>query len=79
MGFAGWSAERTDRRWGVSPRPEGERLFGSDAMARLVEELEAAYDAVIIDAPPLNLVTDAALLGLHSDGVVLVAPDPTAP
>ena len=28
---------------------------------------------MIFDAPPLNLVTDAALLGTRADGVVLVA------
>jgi capsular exopolysaccharide synthesis family protein len=57
---------------GVSP-PNPAELVGSEAMPALLEKLCARYDAVIIDAPPLNLVTDAALLGVHADGVVLVA------
>jgi capsular exopolysaccharide synthesis family protein len=31
------------------------------------------YDMVIIDSPPVNIITDAALLGVHADGVLLVA------
>ena len=57
---------------GVAP-PNPAELVGSPRMAELIAELAASYDAVIIDAPPLNLVTDAALIGVHADGVVLVA------
>jgi Mrp family chromosome partitioning ATPase len=31
------------------------------------------YNLVIVDSPPVNILTDAALLGTHADGVVLVA------
>jgi tyrosine-protein kinase Etk/Wzc len=57
---------------GVTP-PNPAELIGAEAMAELLDALGQRFDAVIVDAPPLNLVTDAALLGLHSDGVVLVA------
>lgn len=49
------------------------RLLGSQEMHALLEGLRGKYEAIVLDAPPLNLVTDAALLGTQSDGVVLVA------
>ena len=42
-------------------------------MDALLTELLDRYDSVVFDAPPLNLVTDAAVLGARVDGVVLVA------
>jgi tyrosine-protein kinase Etk/Wzc len=57
---------------GVTP-PNPAELLGSSAMASLLEELSQEYEAIVIDAPPLNLVTDAALVGVHADGVILVA------
>lgn len=53
--------------------PNPAELLGSPRMRELLERLEADYEAVILDAPPLNVVTDAALLGTNSDGVVVVA------
>ena len=47
-------------------------LLGSPRMPRLIEQLTALCDIVIIDAPPLLAVTDAALLGAVAEGVVLV-------
>lgn len=41
-------------------------------MRDLIGRLEAAFDAVIIDAPPLLPVTDAAVLSQQVGGVVLV-------
>jgi tyrosine-protein kinase Etk/Wzc len=55
----------------VPPNPA--ELLASTRMGDLVRKLEAKYDAVIFDAPPLTAVTDAALLGTHADGVILVA------
>jgi capsular exopolysaccharide synthesis family protein len=57
---------------GIFP-PNPAELVGSARMREVLTELEDRYDTIIIDAPPLNLVTDAALLGTHADGVVLVA------
>jgi capsular exopolysaccharide synthesis family protein len=31
------------------------------------------FDVIIIDSPPANIISDASLLGLHADGVVMVA------
>lgn len=57
---------------GVLP-PNPAELLGSEAMRELLARLGQAYDYVIVDAPPVNLVTDSALLGAMADGVILVA------
>lgn len=54
----------------IPPNPS--ELLGSEAMKRLVNSLESRFDAVIIDAPPLLPVTDAAVLSQQVGGVVLV-------
>jgi Mrp family chromosome partitioning ATPase len=41
-------------------------------MGMLLEHFKEAYDLIIIDTPPVNILTDAALLGRQVDGVVLV-------
>lgn len=55
----------------VPPNPS--ELLGSGRMRELIAELEKTFDAVIIDAPPLLPVTDAAVLAQQVGGVVLVA------
>src|SRR5690606_38505826 len=54
----------------VPPNPS--ELLQSHAMHDVLADLRTRYDIVIIDAPPLLPVTDAALLGRQSDGVLLV-------
>lgn len=54
----------------IPPNPA--ELLGSQAMQPLLEELKSGYDSVIIDAPPLIAVTDAAILAPLVDGVLLV-------
>lgn len=54
----------------IPPNPS--EILGSDAMLRLIRQLEQDFDAVIIDAPPLLPVTDAAVLSQHVGNVVLV-------
>lgn len=54
----------------IPPNPS--ELLGSKAMQELIERLERLFDTVIIDAPPLLPVTDAAVLSQHVGGVVLV-------
>ena len=55
--------------WPFPPNPS--ELLGSKAMQRLLEEFEGKYNQVIIDSPPVLAVTDAAILAVHTDGVVL--------
>jgi len=54
----------------IPPNPS--ELVGSNAMQALLARLEEAFDTVIIDAPPLLPVTDAAVLAQHVGGVVMV-------
>jgi tyrosine-protein kinase Etk/Wzc len=53
--------------------PNPAELLGSTRMRDLLRRLEGTYDTIILDAPPLNLVTDAAVLGTNADGVLIVA------
>jgi capsular exopolysaccharide synthesis family protein len=53
--------------------PNPSTLVESTAMRNLLERWREEYDGVIIDTPPVNVITDGALLGAHADGVVLVA------
>lgn len=54
----------------IPPNPS--ELLGSEEMKSLIARLEATFDIVIIDAPPLLPVTDAAVLSQHVGGVVVV-------
>lgn len=54
----------------IPPNPS--ELLGSDGMKQLVTRLEHVFDSVIIDAPPLLPVTDAAVLSQHVGGAVVV-------
>lgn len=54
----------------IPPNPS--ELLGSEEMQRLLARLESTFDTVIIDAPPLLPVTDAAVLSQHVGGVVLI-------
>lgn len=54
----------------IPPNPA--ELLQSKAMHELLDHLRGVYDVVIIDAPPLLPVTDAALLATHADGAILV-------
>jgi capsular exopolysaccharide synthesis family protein len=49
------------------------QLLDSDRTTQLLRLLADRYDRVILDSPPLNVVTDAALLGARVDTVVMVA------
>lgn len=49
------------------------RLFCSQVMEQLVEQLEQAYDYIIYDFPSINVVPDAEILMPIVDGVMLIA------
>jgi capsular exopolysaccharide synthesis family protein len=48
-------------------------LLDSAALGDLLARLPAYYDRIIVDSPPINIVTDAALLSAHADGVLVIA------
>ena len=54
----------------IPPNP-GE-LLGSDEMKELIEELKKTYRYIIIDTPPVNMVSDAIILSPVISGVALV-------
>ncbi len=54
----------------IPPNPS--ELLGSSKMVELLEKVAAAYDVVILDAPPVIAVTDAVILAPMADSVLLV-------
>lgn len=52
--------------------PNPAEIVQTGAMERLVADLRQRYDVVLIDAPPLLPVADAAILSLLADGALLV-------
>ncbi|KJL29289.1 polysaccharide biosynthesis tyrosine autokinase [Microbacterium oxydans] len=70
------------RKWGtnelyvlpsgaVPPNPS--ELLGSSAMDTVLSTLSEYFDYILIDAPPLLLVTDAAVIGKKTRGLILAA------
>ncbi|GAA1745063.1 polysaccharide biosynthesis tyrosine autokinase [Aeromicrobium alkaliterrae] len=54
----------------VPPNPA--ELLQTDAMSRIIDQLRENHDIVLIDAPPLLPVTDAAIIASKVDGAILV-------
>lgn len=54
----------------IPPNPS--ELLGSSSMAKLLRTLESRFDYVIVDAPPLLPVTDAAVLSKIANGTIVV-------
>jgi non-specific protein-tyrosine kinase len=53
--------------------PNPSELLGSQKMRRLIERLKDEADVVLFDTPPILFVTDAAVLAMETDGVLLLA------
>ena len=53
--------------------PNPSEVLASQGMRDLVVDLAGRYDVVLLDAPPLLPVTDAAVMAAISDGTILVA------
>ena len=47
-------------------------MLGSEVMYRFLQEARENFDYVIMDTPPVQLVTDAQILGSKADGTLLV-------
>jgi capsular exopolysaccharide synthesis family protein len=56
---------------GSNPHNPAE-LLASSRFGTLIAGLSPTYDAVLIDSPPINVVTDAAIIGRETDGAVFV-------
>jgi capsular exopolysaccharide synthesis family protein len=58
---------------GSAPSVNPADLLVEARLQPLFDRLRAQYDYVLLDTPPLNLFTDAALIGARSDALLLVA------
>lgn len=54
----------------VPPNPS--ELLGSKRMAKILDELAEKYSTIIIDTPPVNVVTDAMELAKYVSGIVMI-------
>ena len=52
----------------VNPMP----LLDSSEFGQMMEYLKQAFDVVLLDAPPIGMVVDSAVIAKSSDGVILV-------
>jgi capsular exopolysaccharide synthesis family protein len=52
--------------------PNATELFHSERFRKLLKELAARFDRVIIDSPPVIAVTDAVVLSTFVDGTLVV-------
>lgn len=61
----------------IPPNPS--EMLSSETMEKLVEDLKEMFDYVILDTPPVSVVTDAAILGRLADGAILCVRSNFAP
>ena len=54
----------------IPPNPT--ELLGSRRFAELLARVREDFDYVLVDAPPVGMVSDAAILATQGDGVLLV-------
>lgn len=54
------------------PPPNPSEFLGSNRFRAFLAKVSQEFDTVILDAPPVGLVTDAAILSALVDGTVLV-------
>jgi capsular exopolysaccharide synthesis family protein len=67
--------ERTPNLWilPAGPRPpDPAELLSSHMMDATLKDLQKRFTQIVIDSPPLLLVTDAVILSATVDGVILV-------
>ena len=54
----------------IPPNPA--ELLGSRRMRDFLEDMRDLFDMIILDSPPINLVTDSAVLSTITDGTIMV-------
>jgi len=55
----------------IPPNPS--EMLGSKKMKKFIEKIKEIYDIILIDSPPVGMVTDAQILSTIVDGTILVA------
>lgn len=62
--------------WFVLPAgdipPNPSELLGSSRMGKVLEQLRDVFDYIIIDLPPVNIVSDAISISSHISGIIVV-------
>jgi capsular exopolysaccharide synthesis family protein len=53
--------------------PNPSELLGSARMQEILDGLRERFDVVLMDSPPALVVTDASVLGMLADGLLIVA------
>lgn len=53
--------------------PNPLELLSSDRFTQALDKLKAHFDIIIIDSPPIELVSDALMISVHASGVIYVA------
>lgn len=56
---------------GILP-PNPSELLGSKNMEVFIKKMEEYYDYILIDSPPINVVTDAVVLSKNTAGIMMV-------
>lgn len=54
----------------IPPNPA--EILGSELMAEFLKEISKHFDYIIVDTPPVNLVSDALPVVRMSDGIIIV-------
>jgi len=53
--------------------PNPSELLSSGRMATAIETLKKMYDYIVIDLPPISVVSDALVVSKLTDGMIIVA------
>lgn len=56
-----------------APPPNPQELLSRAPLARLLQEMQARYDVILIDTPPARLYADAQSVTYHAGGAVVLA------
>lgn len=67
------SISRLDILAGGPAVPNASELLASQKFAEILDHLASLYDYVLVDTPPVLAVADAAAIGQHVDGCIVVA------
>lgn len=54
----------------IQPNPS--EILGSEKMDDLLKVLSGKYDIILLDSPPIGVVTDAQVLSTKTDGTIMV-------
>ena len=64
--------ENLDVMTGGPIPPNPSELLATDNMGEILKKLNEEYDVILIDTPPVNVVTDAMELAKNISGIILV-------